>query len=57
VAARASESGLAVRPLSAWYVNSRSKHTQRGLVMGFANVADADDAARLARILKRALDG
>jgi GntR family transcriptional regulator/MocR family aminotransferase len=25
--------------------------------MGFANVADADDAARLARILKRALDG
>ena len=57
VAARAREAGLAVIALSAWYLNARAKHVVRGLVAGFANVADATEAARLARMLRRAYDG
>ncbi|WP_250507960.1 PLP-dependent aminotransferase family protein [Caballeronia sp. GAFFF3] len=57
MAARAREAGLAVLALSAWYLNARSKETLRGIVVGFANVADAGEAARLARMLRRAYDG
>ncbi|WP_028207516.1 MocR-like pyridoxine biosynthesis transcription factor PdxR [Paraburkholderia nodosa] len=57
VAARAREAGLAVLPLSIWYANGRTRHTPRGLVMGFANVADAAEAARLARTLRECLEG
>ena len=57
VAARAREAGLAVLPLSIWYANGRTQHTPRGLVMGFANVADAGEAARLTRTLRGCLEG
>lgn len=57
VAARAREAGLAVLPLSIWYANGRTRRTPRGLVMGFANIANAGDAARLARTLRACLDG
>ncbi|CAE6693036.1 PLP-dependent aminotransferase family protein [Paraburkholderia domus] len=57
VAARAREAGLAVLPLSIWYANGRARRTPRGLVMGFANIADADEAGRLARTLRECLDG
>ena len=56
VASRAREAGLAVLPLSIWYANSRVRRTPRGLVMGFANIADADEAGRLARTLRACLD-
>ncbi|MFX1676090.1 PLP-dependent aminotransferase family protein [Paraburkholderia sp. A2WS-5] len=56
VAARAREAGLAVLPLSIWYANGRTQHTPRGLVMGFANVADAGEAARLAQTLRECLE-
>ncbi|MEW1782658.1 PLP-dependent aminotransferase family protein [Arthrobacter sp. NPDC080086] len=55
VAARAREAGLAVLPLSIWYANGRMPHVPRGLVMGFANIADASEAARLARTLRTCL--
>ena len=54
VASRAREAGLAVLPLSIWYANGRG---QSGLVMGFANIADAGEAGRLARTLRACLDG
>ena len=57
VASRAREAGLAVLPLSIWYANSHERRTRRGLVMGFANIADAEDAGRLARTLRACLDG
>jgi len=57
VAARAREAGLAVLPFSIWHANSRARRTRRGLVMGFANIADADEAGRLARTLRACLDG
>ncbi|MFB9126798.1 PLP-dependent aminotransferase family protein [Paraburkholderia dipogonis] len=57
VAARAREAGLAVLPLSIWHASSRARRTRRGLVMGFANIADADEAGRLARTLRACLDG
>jgi GntR family transcriptional regulator/MocR family aminotransferase len=57
MAGRAREAGLAVLALSAWYLNGRSKETLRGIVVGFANVADAGEAARLARMRRRAYDG
>ncbi|VVE28672.1 PLP-dependent aminotransferase family protein [Pandoraea terrigena] len=56
VAARASEAGLAVLPLSAWYAKGHTQPTPRGLVIGFANVIDAEDAGRLARTLRGCLD-
>jgi GntR family transcriptional regulator/MocR family aminotransferase len=57
VASRAREAGFAVLPLSIWYANSRTRHTPRGLVMGFANIADSPEAGRLARTLRACLDG
>ncbi len=45
VAACARKAGLAVLPLSIWYANGRARRTLRGLVMGFANIADAREAA------------
>ena len=55
VAARAREAGLAVLPLSIWYANGRTPHVPRGLVIGFANIADAGEAARLAQTLRTCL--
>ncbi|MCT7327468.1 MocR-like pyridoxine biosynthesis transcription factor PdxR [Ralstonia mojiangensis] len=55
VAARAREAGLAVLPLSIWYATGRMPHVPRGLVIGFANIADASEAARLARTLRTCL--
>ncbi|AOI99595.1 MocR-like pyridoxine biosynthesis transcription factor PdxR [Burkholderia sp. LA-2-3-30-S1-D2] len=52
VAARAREAGLAVLPLSIWYTNSHTQQTPRGLIIGFANIADADEAQRHARALR-----
>jgi DNA-binding transcriptional MocR family regulator len=57
VASRAREAGLAVLPLSIWYANGAARRTLRGLVMGFANIADAGEAGRLARTLRACLDG
>ncbi|WP_277182464.1 PLP-dependent aminotransferase family protein [Caballeronia sp. BR00000012568055] len=57
VAARAREAGLAVIGLSAWYLGARTKRSLRGIVLGFANVADSAEATRLARMLRRAYDG
>ncbi|TGN98152.1 MocR-like pyridoxine biosynthesis transcription factor PdxR [Burkholderia sp. USMB20] len=57
VAARARDAGLAVVPLSIWYTNSHTQQTPRGLVIGFANVADADEAHRHARTLLACLGG
>ncbi|PYE20468.1 GntR family transcriptional regulator [Paraburkholderia silvatlantica] len=56
VAGRARKAGLAVLPLSSWYANGGTQHTPRGLVMGFANVADAGEATRLARTLRGCLE-
>jgi GntR family transcriptional regulator / MocR family aminotransferase len=57
VAARARGAGLAVLPLSIWYANGRVRNTPRGLVIGFANVVDAAEAGRLARVLRACLEG
>ncbi|MBC8737727.1 PLP-dependent aminotransferase family protein [Paraburkholderia sp. UCT31] len=57
VAARAREAGLAVLPLSVWYANGRTRSTSRGVVMGFANIADAGEAGHLARSLRACLGG
>ncbi|MFM0316669.1 PLP-dependent aminotransferase family protein [Paraburkholderia nemoris] len=57
VAARARKAGLGVLALSIWYANGRARRTPRGLVMGFANIADAREAGRLARTLRACLDG
>ncbi|KUY94787.1 DNA-binding protein [Burkholderia territorii] len=56
VAARAREAGLAVLPLSIWYANSHTRQTPRGLVIGFANIVDANDAQRHANTLRACLD-
>ncbi|MFL9895662.1 MocR-like pyridoxine biosynthesis transcription factor PdxR [Paraburkholderia sp. RL17-381-BIF-C] len=56
VASRARDAGLAVLPLSIWYANARAQRTPRGLVMGFANIVDAREADRLARMLRACLD-
>ena len=57
VAARARQAGLAVLPLSNWYAHYRMGDTPRGLVLGFANVTDMNQADRLARRLRTCLDG
>ncbi|MGX6564903.1 MocR-like pyridoxine biosynthesis transcription factor PdxR [Cupriavidus necator] len=57
VASRARQVGLAVLPLSIWYAHGRMRDTPRGLVIGFANIADAYEAGRLARTLRACLDG
>jgi GntR family transcriptional regulator/MocR family aminotransferase len=57
VAARASQAGIAVVPLSIWYASGRTERTPRGLVMGFANIADASEARRLAQTLRACLGG
>ncbi|KVZ17313.1 DNA-binding protein [Burkholderia ubonensis] len=55
VAARARDAGLAVLPLSIWYTNGHTQQTPRGLVIGFANIADADEAHRHAQTLRACL--
>jgi len=57
VAARAQEAGLAVSALSSWHIGARTKRTLRGVVLGFANVADEAEATRLVGQLRRAYDG
>ncbi|MDQ7969724.1 MAG: PLP-dependent aminotransferase family protein [Oxalicibacterium faecigallinarum] len=52
LAAQARDAGLAIHPLSRWYINAKPR---QGLMMGFANVPDEKEALRLARLLKRAL--
>ncbi|GAU07257.1 aspartate aminotransferase [Burkholderia stabilis] len=56
VAARARDAGLAILPLSIWYTNSRTRQTPRGLIIGFANIADAGEARRLAQTLRACVD-
>lgn len=55
VAERARAMRLGVAPLSTWYAHQRNEDTPRGLVIGFANVFDADEAARVAGLLRQAL--
>ncbi|MDR5761005.1 PLP-dependent aminotransferase family protein [Caballeronia sp. LZ035] len=57
IVARAQEAGVGVSALSAWHIGARTKRMLRGVVLGFANVADEAEAARLARLLRRAYDG
>ncbi|HWW07661.1 PLP-dependent aminotransferase family protein [Collimonas sp.] len=52
LAGHARTAGLAVPPLSRWYINAKP---QQGLLLGFANVIDEKDAIRLALKLKQAL--
>jgi GntR family transcriptional regulator/MocR family aminotransferase len=52
LAGRARTAGLAVHPLSRWYINAKPR---QGLLLGFANVVDEKDAMRLALRLKQAL--
>lgn len=44
--------GLAANPLSPWYMAAPPK---KGLLLGFANIVDEDDATRVARRLRQAL--
>ncbi len=46
---RARAVGLAMHPLSRWYIDARPR---QGLLMGFANVTDEREAMRLAKKLK-----
>jgi GntR family transcriptional regulator/MocR family aminotransferase len=50
--ARARDAGLALHPLSRWYIDAKP---QQGLLLGFANVVDEKDARRLALTFKQAL--
>ena len=52
LADRARELGLAMHPLSRWYINAKP---QQGLLLGFANVIDEKDARRIAMKLKQAM--
>ncbi len=52
LAERARELGLAMHPLSRWYINAKP---QQGLLLGFANVIDEKDARRIALKLKQAM--
>jgi GntR family transcriptional regulator/MocR family aminotransferase len=52
LAEHARAAGLALHPLSRWYIDARP---QQGLLLGFANVIDEKDATRLALKLKQAL--
>ncbi len=52
LAGYARTAGLALHPLSRWYINAKPK---RGLLLGFANVIDEKDAIRLALKLNQAL--
>ncbi|WP_034301308.1 PLP-dependent aminotransferase family protein [Herbaspirillum sp. RV1423] len=54
IAERARTAGLGIHALSRWYLDAPP---QPGLLLGFANVADADTAKRLALVLKKAIDG
>lgn len=52
LAEKARELGLAMHPLSRWYINAKP---QQGLLLGFANVIDEKDARRIALKLKQAM--
>lgn len=49
---RARAAGLAMHPLSRWYIDARPR---QGLLMGFANVTDEREAMRLAKTLKEVM--
>jgi len=51
LAAQLRASGLALHPLSRWYLDAEP---QQGLLLGFANIADAKEATRLALAIKQA---
>lgn len=53
IANRARELGLAMHPLSRWYINAKPL---QGLLLGFANVIDEKDARRIAIKLKQAME-
>jgi GntR family transcriptional regulator/MocR family aminotransferase len=53
LAAAARERGLAIEPLSGWYMTRTSRN---GLLMGFTNVVDARHAQTLAGTLKQVFD-
>ena len=48
LAQRAREVGIAVEPLSQWYLDAKPRH---GLVLGFTNIASAEQASAVARRL------
>lgn len=52
LAEQACVAGLSVHALSRWYIQAKP---QQGLLLGFANVLDEDDAMRLAQRLKEVL--
>lgn len=52
IADRARVANLAVYPLSRWYINAKPK---KGLLLGFANVIDKNQAVQLAMALKQAM--
>jgi GntR family transcriptional regulator / MocR family aminotransferase len=52
LAEHAAAAGLALHPLSPWYIDAKPR---QGLLLGFANVLDESDARRVAGILKQAL--
>jgi len=52
LADRARTAGLAVHPVSRWYIDAKPR---QGLLLGFANVVDEKDARRLALKLKQAM--
>ncbi|WPO97838.1 PLP-dependent aminotransferase family protein [Pseudomonas sp. HR96] len=54
LAQRAQAAGLAVEPLSRWYLGPGAA---QGLLMGFTNIADAAQAAQVARRLYEAIQG
>jgi GntR family transcriptional regulator/MocR family aminotransferase len=49
---RARAVGIAMHPLSRWYINAKPR---QGLLMGFANVPDEREAMRLAKKLKEVM--
>ncbi|MEO6918598.1 MAG: PLP-dependent aminotransferase family protein [Collimonas sp.] len=52
LAERAHAAGLALNPLSRWYIKAKPR---QGLLLGFANVIDEKDALRLALKLREAI--
>ncbi|MDR5823626.1 PLP-dependent aminotransferase family protein [Caballeronia sp. LZ043] len=56
VANLARDRGMGVMPLSIWHTNVHATNTPRGLVLGFANITQAEEALAHARTLVQCLD-